>query len=97
MAVMIKELIDSLSDPSGKGTRISLFASGIVLSSIILSVLKSNAEFQILLLGARMRFMVILMLHNKLKASSDSINQGKTLNVLGSDMELFEFFCLHLT
>ena len=93
MAVMIKELIDALSDSSGKDTRISLLASGIVLSATILSVLKSNAEYQMLLLGARMRCLVTLMVNQKLmKVNSNYIDHGKILNVLGSDMELFEFF-----
>ena len=90
-AAIVKLIIDYLQETNQNSTKENLLISGVVMTTFILTVGKSNAEYRMILLIGKIKAMINLMIVKKVMViNSNSIEEGKVLNVLSADLELIE-------
>lgn len=91
MGIIIKEMIDNLEDErkSEKISNVLIFA--LVLRSLISILFKGNSEYRMLILAGKIKALITHIVSKKvLRIRRNSIKNGKILNIIGGDLEIFD-------
>ena len=90
-ALILKQMIDYMADESKNEKNCDLMIAGMIFLSIITILFKSNSEYRMLILTGKIKGLITHIVAEKvLSVNKCSINQGKILNIVGEDLEVFD-------